>query len=126
MSTGGVTRVCRALLVALNVCLAQRGRGFQSQAIVRPKLRLTVPTVVVVVALDPAALASNSPLKLGLRHAVSAYRGGPWGQWSRVGAAQGSIIASGTLRSSNRYHDDAQLHLDALVLGDGNALQAHG
>ena len=92
----------------------------------RLKVRLTVPTVVLVVSLDGAALASNSPLKLGLRHAVSAYRGDPWGQWGGAGAAQGSIIASGTLRSSNRYHDDAQLHLDALVLGDGNALQAHG
>ena len=53
-------------------------------------------------------------VKLGLRHAVSAYRGGPWEQWARAGAAQGSIIASGTLRGSRRYLDDAQWHFDEL------------
>jgi len=54
------------------------------------------------------------PVKLGLRHAVSAYRGGPWEPWGRAGAAQGSIIASGALRGSRRYRDDAQLHVDEL------------
>jgi len=63
------------------------------------------------VALHAAARASYGPVKLGLRHAVSAYRGGPWEQWGRAGAAQGSIIASGTLRGSRRYLDDARWHL---------------
>ena len=65
-------------------------------------------------ALHAAARASYGPVKLGLRHAVSAYRGGPWEQWGRAGAAQGSIIASGTLRGSRRYLDDAQWHFDEL------------
>ena len=86
----------------------------QSQAIVRWKARLTVPTVVLAVSLHASTALSYSPVKLGLRHAVSAYRGGPWEQWARAGAAQGSIIASGTLRGSRRYLDDAHWHLDEL------------
>ena len=73
----------------------------------RWKARLTVLAVVLAVRLYAAARASYSTVKLGLRHAVSAYRGGPWEQWARAGAAQGSIIASGTLRGSRRYLDDA-------------------
>ena len=80
----------------------------------RWKARLTVPTVVLAVSLHASTALSYSPVKLGLRHAVSAYRGGPWEQWARAGAAQGSIIASGTLRGSRRYLDDAQLHVDEL------------
>jgi len=77
----GSTRGYRALLVALNVCLARsrRGRGLQNQAIVRWKARLAVHLAVLAVSVQLAALASNSRLNLGLRHAVSAYRGGPWG-----------------------------------------------
>ena len=90
------------------ICIARRRCRVQSQAIVRWKARLTVPTVVLAVRLYAAARASYGPVKLGLRHAVSAYRGGPWEQWARAGAAQGSIIASGTLRGSRRYLDDAQ------------------
>ena len=73
----------------------------------RWKARLTVPTVVLAVSLHASTALSYSPVKLGLCHAVSAYRGGPWEQWARAGAAQGSIIASGTLRGSRRYRDDA-------------------
>ena len=80
----------------------------------RWKARLTVPTVVLAVSLHAATALSYSPVKLGLRHAVSAYRGGPWEQWGRAGAAQGSIIASGTLRGSRRYLDDAPWHFDEL------------
>ena len=87
----------------------------------RWKARLTVPTVVLAVSLHASTALSYSPVKLGLRHAVSAYRGGPWEQWARAGAAQGSIIASGTLRGSRRYLDDAQWHFDELgVLGGMN------
>ena len=94
------------------ICIARRRCRVQSQAIVRRIARLTVPTVVLAVRLYAAARASYGPVKLGLRHAVSAYRGGPWEQWARAGAAQGSIIASGTLRGSRRYLDDAQWHFD--------------
>ena len=73
-----------------------------------------MPTVVLAVSLHASTALSYSPVKLGLRHAVSAYRGGIWEQWGRVGAAQGSIIASGTLRGSRRYLDDAQWHFDEL------------
>ena len=89
------------------ICIARRSCRVQSQAIVRWKARLTVLAVVLAVRLYAAARASYGPVKLGLRHAVSAYRGGPWEQWGRAGAAQGSIIASGTLRGSRRYLDDA-------------------
>lgn len=65
--------------MALYICLARRGRGFQNQAIVRLTARFAVRSAVLAVALEPAALASNSRLKLGLRHAVSAYCGSPWG-----------------------------------------------
>ena len=100
-------------------CLARRGCRGQSQAIVRWKACLTVRPAALAVRLHAAARASYGPVKLGLRHAVSAYRGGPWEQWARAGAAQGSIIASGTLRGSRRYLDDAQWHFDELgVFGD--------
>ena len=88
-------------------CLARRHRRVQSQAIVRWKARLTVPIVVLAVRLNASTALSYGPVKLDLRHAVSAHRGGPWEQWARAGAAQGSIIASGTLRGSRRYLDDA-------------------
>ena len=78
----------------------------------RWKARLTVPTVVLAVSLHASTALSYSTVKLGLRHAVSAYRGGPWEPWGRAGAAQGSIIASGALRGSRRYLDDAQWHFD--------------
>ena len=97
------------------ICIARRSCRVQCQAIVRWKARLTVLAVVLAVRLYAAARASYGPVKLGLRHAVSAYRGGPWEQWGRAGAAQGSIIASGTLRGSRRYRDDAQWHFDELV-----------
>ena len=71
--------------------------------------------MVLAVSLHASTALSYSPVKLGLRHAVSAYRGGPWEQWGRAGAAQGSIIASGTLRGSRRYLDDAQWHFDELA-----------
>ncbi len=78
-----------------------------------------MPTVVLAVRLNASTAlsygpVSYGPVKLGLRHTVSAYRGGPWAQWARAGAAQRSIIASGTLRGSRRYRDDAQLHVDEL------------
>ena len=102
------------------ICIARRSCRVQCQAIVRWKARLTVLAVVLAVRLYAAARASYGPVKLGLRHAVSAYRGGPWEQWARAGAAQGSIIASGTLRGSRRYLDDAQWHFDELgVLRSG-------
>ena len=66
-----------------------------------------MPIVVLAVRLNASTALSYGPVKLDLRHAVSAYRGGPWEQWGRAGAAQGSIIASGTLRGSRRYRDDA-------------------
>ena len=114
-------RRARAPAVEAFTCLARRGCRGQSQAIVRWKARLTVLAVVLAVALYAAARASYGPVKLGLRHAVSAYRGGPWEQWARAGAAQGSIIASGTLRGSRRYLDDAPWHFDELgVLGGMN------
>ena len=91
-------------------CLARRHRRVQSQAIVRWKARLTVPIVVLAVRLNASTALSYGPVKLDLRHAVSAHRGGPWEQWGRAGAAQGSIIASGTLRGSRRYRDDAHWH----------------
>ena len=96
-------------------CLALRRCRGPCQAIVRWKARLTVLAVVLALALHAAARASYGPVKLGLRHAVSAYRGGPWEQWARAGAAQGGIIASGTLRGSRRHRDDAQLHVDELA-----------
>ena len=107
-SSGGIRRRARAPAVEAFTCLARRSCRVQCQAIVRWKARLTVLAVVLAVALYAAARASYGPVKLGLRHAVSAYRGGPWEQWARAGAAQGSIIASGTLRGSRRYRDDAQ------------------
>ena len=111
-------RRARAPAVGRFICIARRRCRVQSQAIVRWKARLTVLAVVLAVRLYAAARASYGPVKLGLRHAVSAYRGGPWEQWARAGAAQGSIIASGTLRGSRRYLDDAQWHFDELgVLG---------
>ena len=114
----GRGRRARAPAVGRFSCLARRSCRGQCQAIVRWKARLTVLAVVLAVALHAAARASYGPVKLGLRHAVSAYRGGPWEQWGRAGAAQGSIIASGTLRGSRRYLDDAQLRVDELgVLG---------
>ena len=114
-------RRARAPAVGRFSCLARRRCRVQSQAIVRWKARLTVLAVVLAVRLYAAARASYGPVKLGLRHAVSAYRGGPWEQWARAGAAQGSIIASGTLRGSRRYPDDAQWHFDELgVLGGMN------
>ena len=70
--------------------------------------------MVLAVRLNASTALSYGPVKLGLRHAVSAYRGGPWEQWARAGAAQGSIIASGMLRGSPRYGDDAQWHGDEL------------
>ena len=107
----GLRRRARALAVGGFICIARRSCRVQCQAIVRWKARLTVLAVVLAVALYAAARASYGPVKLGLRHAVSAYRGGPWEQWGRAGAAQGSIIASGTLRGSRRYLDDARWHL---------------
>ena len=102
------TRRARAPAVSRFICIARRRCRVQCQAIVRWKARLTVLAVVLAVRLYAAARASYGPVKLGLRHAVSAYRGGPWEQWARAGAAQGSIIASRTLRGSRRYLDDAQ------------------
>ena len=64
--------------MALYICLARRGRGFQNQAIVRLTARFAVRSAVLAVALQPAAL-SYGTVKLGLRHAISAIRGPPWG-----------------------------------------------
>ena len=87
----------------------------------RWKAGLTVRPEVLAVRRNAPGAPRYGPVKLGLRHAVSAYRGGPWEQWARAGAAQGSIIASGTLRGSRRYLDDAQWHFDELgVLGGMN------
>ena len=80
------TRRARAPVVGRFICIARRCCRVQFQAIVRWKARLTVLAVVLAVALHAAARASYGPVKLGLRHAVSAYRGGPWEQWSRAGA----------------------------------------
>ena len=96
------------------ICVARRARGVPSQAIVRWKAGLTVRPEVLAVRRNAPGTPRYSTVKLGLRHAVSAYRGGPWEQWARAGAAQGSIIASGTLRGSRRYLDDAQWHFDEL------------
>ena len=65
--------------MALNICLAQRGCGFQNQAIVRLKARLAMRTAVLAVALEPTVLASYGVVKVGLRHAISAIRWSPWG-----------------------------------------------
>ena len=93
------------------ICIARRARAVPSQAIVRWKAGLTVRPEVLAVRRNAPGAPRYSTVKLGLRHAVSAYRGGPWEQWGRAGAAQGSIIASGTLRGSRRYLDDARWHL---------------
>ena len=103
------------------IYIARRARAVPSQAIVRWKAGLTVRPEVLAVRRNAPGAPRYSTVKLGLRHAVSAYRGGPWEQWARAGAAQGSIIASGTLRGSRRYLDDAQWHFDELgVLGGMN------
>ena len=107
-----ITRRARAPAVEAFTCLARRRCRVQCQAIVRWKARLTVPTVVLAVSLHASTALSYSPVKLGLRHAVSAYRGGPWEQWARAGAAQGSIIASGTLRGSRRYRSPIFHHTE--------------
>ena len=101
-------RRARALAVGSFICIARRARAVPSQAIVRWKAGLTVRPEVLAVRRNAPGAPRYGPVKLGLRHAVSAYRGGPWEQWGRAGAAQGSIIASGTLRGSRRYLDDAQ------------------
>ena len=56
-----------------------RVRGLQTQAVVRLEARLAVRSAVLAVSLQPAALVSYGTVKLGLRHAVSAYCGSPWG-----------------------------------------------
>ena len=61
----------------------------------------------VAVELYAAARASYGPVKLGLSR-------GPLGAMGLRRGSQGSIIASGTLRGSRRYRDDAQLHVDEL------------
>ena len=103
-----VSRRARAPAVGGFICIARRARAVPSQAIVRWKAGLTVRPEVLAVRRNAPGAPRYGPVKLGLRHAVSAYRGGPWEQWARAGAAQGSIIASGTLRGSRRYRDDAQ------------------
>jgi len=45
----------------------------------RWKARLAVRSAVLAVVLQPTALASYGTVKLGLLHAVSVYRGPPWG-----------------------------------------------
>ena len=45
----------------------------------RLEARLAVRSAVLAVSLQPAVLVSYGTVKLGLRHAVSAYRGPSWG-----------------------------------------------
>ena len=111
-----VGRPSRARAPAMGgfICIARRARDVPSQAIVRWKAGLTARPEVLAVRRNAPGASRYSTVKLGLRHAVSAHRGGPWEQWGRAGAAQGSIIASGMLRGSPRYGDDAQWHGDEL------------